>query len=1282
MLETLHKVSSISLRGGKDRIASLVRPVLFEVDLFSDGGQGPEKPVIEEPEAEEEVFTFPYPERYSDISDLFNVPVEGIAGEAHSAYGEYSKNSAMAITPQDIIPYIFASSRKNSSVSYAGSEFISLARQSSLTYSNPDLLAYSGYLASSQNFSYTSGTAYEMPALGSSVRYVQPNPAHVPWPLTPMSPIRSDVWKEEAYAEPLKQPETQTYSNVVQQPVEIEMPKSNDAGFNQTYTSGSDLKLDDRISHEPVQLGLPNITAELPTYNPNLSFVRDDRFALPRYHEDAWAFIAQPNRDNAREGKPVEYRQYAAAPTIDLFAWKSVDIPVIGHKLEFVLSNQTAYSNSVDMPIVRPLELNLDYKPIADRMLDAGVIALEHGYKEARTEADLTQLMQDAIPLVRNLFDTADYAPALELTSIFDGKGSSDYGRLRVDEMPKPRAKAHESVYWEEKAEIVLNDLIPNPIPAVNHVLGIGNHEPVFAFDSIPVKNESPEIDTGRDAAVTNLVLADLKTIDAHVNLGFNFISDNQVSYVPGVDSMPKYADLMFNLDAGRPLGENRPNPNVQLNNNVMRVPDQIQIGEQTYFDLHSVQLQPVKGVEPRLDEREYAPIWAFDAPFGVIFSKDLPYTGLTPETQTPQPIHSLVQITSIVPILDALLVEPLTTVKYDTGGNKSDDKPNGYVVPEATDLAPFIFRVNPGVDLNSTVSSSAYQAMIGFRLASSAPTWTTGTDNIIQFKEVHLESYTAQPHLRETGKEPQRNIDYHLTSSTSYTSNTVGNLPSGSPVYHTVIKNLDLSDQSGAQENIFRAYLPHFAETQTASFTMQGHSVRGPNLDTLVRNNYTDRAVPLQRVAPIAYNLDMPVSDATDEESSVQGADYESIVPGQDLEAAVEKEAELAEEKPLQEAQAEAKAGSKPEAKPYESNKAKEAVEASEESDSSVEALAAVGAVGLGLLAGATGLFEGLFKKSPAKETASGKSEYSLPKSEKKSSSKNCGDTSQCFSETMDWLEGKLENPTLSAKEHESISECYAEEIKNIQKAREYIKKREIGYSCSGALHSLFHHTGFTPEKERKYKLRDYIRDGKVQKGFKLATTTTVSEDVKGSYGIEARWEDDQKRGQSEKVMLKRSSAYAQLDMDIKKQGYTPVWKIMSYIDTETGQKRSGLYLETIAELHVEAKRLLGDKDKYGMKLMGVILLVNGEEPGNGTVSMHDYDVKPGDRIEAVVKNDSARYDYIKHSGLEEEILSPKSTTPGNTPRSDPKKIRNTGYTANQVAQQDPEKILEPILV
>lgn len=402
-------------------------------------------------------------------------------------------------------------------------------------------------------------------------------------------------------------------------------------------------------------------------------------------------------------------------------------------------------------------------------------------------------------------------------------------------------------------------------------------------------------------------------------------------------------------------------------------------------------------------------------------------------------------------------------------------------------------------------------------------------------------------------------------------------------------------------------------------------------DLDNLVSVNYDNgRALSLPRTNATSSNYNLPLADfrlqVGTETVPISDSNYERTASKLDLEEAVERE--LIEEE--QNIQSEVYEGDIAQGEVYEKNELQEEQETktNESTDSSLDYLAAAaGVVGLSVLAGATDLVGVLLKKDNDEEINPNKPNEELYKSKEGEVKKNCSDKSQCFADAIEWLEGKLKNPTFSDEEYGSFSQCYSKEIKNVQKAREYTKKREKGHSCNGVLHNLFYHISFTTEQEKKYKLRDYVRDGEVQEGFKLATTIIVGDDIKGDYDIESIWTDDERGGQSEKVTLKKNSAYAQLDISLRKQGYTPIWKMMSYIDTDTGEKRSGLYLETIAEFHVEAKELLGDKDEYGMKLMGIILLINGQEPGQGTISMHNYPIKLSDRIDVVFKNDSVRY-------------------------------------------------------
>lgn len=197
--------------------------------------------------------------------------------------------------------------------------------------------------------------------------------------------------------------------------------------------------------------------------------------------------------------------------------------------------------------------------------------------------------------------------------------------------------------------------------------------------------------------------------------------------------------------------------------------------------------------------------------------------------------------------------------------------------------------------------------------------------------------------------------------------------------------------------------------------------------------------------------------------------------------------------------------------------------------------------------------------------------------------------------------------------EETEPASGCYAvaePEDGFLGSARKYIKQRiEIPVDGHGPA---------------TVSLEDYIRDGTVMDGFKLAASITVGSGLDGLYNIEAF---NTKTGSVDTFELDAGSAYAQLDQGLRDLGLTSHWENFFYIDTDTGEEKSGLYLKTIKETDREAKSLLGGKDDYGTELSGLIVLINGSEPGNGTTPLHNHPVSAGDVIELVYKNDSGFY-------------------------------------------------------
>ncbi|MEA2037622.1 MAG: hypothetical protein U9O94_08990 [Nanoarchaeota archaeon] len=497
-----------------------------------------------------------------------------------------------------------------------------------------------------------------------------------------------------------------------------------------------------------------------------------------------------------------------------------------------------------------------------------------------------------------------------------------------------------------------------------------------------------------------------------------------------------------------------------------------------------------------------------------------------------------------------------------------------------------------------------------------------------------------VEKRLSHQSYKPILNLESNISQDEQYTANT-------SPIDKE-------SNQGVVYQPENRTYQRNIPEVRSTFANSEPTPHFGTTLDTLVSNNYNNFSFSLPQkiqahtsyddssvysnplgISDIESEYDLELQNELEDEPSSE--EYSLGGEIEELGDVVEEELKTKEQAlPKENIESEAYDASNTESSAYEENESKEEGKAEEYTDSSMTDLALTASlVGIGAFAGLVGLASNLLKKESNEESNSNKPEELQYKPEKTTKSKNCSDSSECFAEIIGWLENTLKNPSLSEKEYKSLSECYAEPIKNIQKARKYIKERENGYSCKGDLYDIFHHVDFTPEQEEKFKLKDYIRDGEVQKGFKLAEKLIVEEIDEGKHTIEAM---NTNTGEVVEYNLRNNTLYAYLDKNVEG---SIVWKDFQFIDTETGRERQGvywdekydelkscLYLETIAEYHTEAKKLLGDKDKHGMKLNGIIVLINGEEPKNGTGSLWDYELHKGDTIEIVYKNDLARYD------------------------------------------------------
>ena len=269
MLAALPKVSAISIGNGQSRIHSLIRAPLFVINVFSDGGQGPEKPpIVEEVDSGEEIFTFDYPERGGEISDLVNHPIEGIAGKAYSVPIKANVPLRSIRTFSDGISYLFINPKMEGSIYAAGHEFVSLTRQLTIASSYTGLLVYIGYVGSNTNFSYTSDPPYESsPSPRQEIYLMADNPLYetrFPIPMLFGRVYYQHQGKDGVDVMPLTRSKLQAYQNTIQEPINFEPPKLyvNDTS-DQEFGVNPDLNVGTKLDYKTSGLELPVMDTNL-----------------------------------------------------------------------------------------------------------------------------------------------------------------------------------------------------------------------------------------------------------------------------------------------------------------------------------------------------------------------------------------------------------------------------------------------------------------------------------------------------------------------------------------------------------------------------------------------------------------------------------------------------------------------------------------------------------------------------------------------------------------------------------------------------------------------------------------------------------------------------------------------------------------------------------------------------------------------------------------------------------------------------------------------------------
>ena len=179
-------------------------------------------------------------------------------------------------------------------------------------------------------------------------------------------------------------------------------------------------------------------------------------------------------------------------------------------------------------------------------------------------------------------------------------------------------------------------------------------------------------------------------------------------------------------------------------------------------------------------------------------------------------------------------------------------------------------------------------------------------------------------------------------------------------------------------------------------------------------------------------------------------------------------------------------------------------------------------------------------------------------------------------------------------------------------QKAIELASQRKK-YACSGELAERFH------LDDPRYRLSEYVRNGETLDGFlKVASFRAVNKEGKTRINV---YDSEKNESKPTEELFDNNTVIAQIAMYLRSIGATPVLERQYFINTETGKKESGLILTAVAEYHLEAKRRLGEKDK------GILIFLDGYEPGKGSIPIDKIITNKNLYIDIVYKKNGCMY-------------------------------------------------------
>jgi hypothetical protein len=142
---------------------------------------------------------------------------------------------------------------------------------------------------------------------------------------------------------------------------------------------------------------------------------------------------------------------------------------------------------------------------------------------------------------------------------------------------------------------------------------------------------------------------------------------------------------------------------------------------------------------------------------------------------------------------------------------------------------------------------------------------------------------------------------------------------------------------------------------------------------------------------------------------------------------------------------------------------------------------------------------------------------------------------------------------------------------------------------------------------------LQEVQRGGTTLQGILVALDgyQVQAEDIGNGETDYEIWARNTDTGKIESHYVQNNSVFAVTDKALRREGKTPEYEMQSYVDSDTGKVESGLILDTVKEYKKQALDVFDDEKNIGM-----LMFVNSEEPGGGSIDVTKLAAKIGQRI------------------------------------------------------------------